>query len=241
MTTSTTQAPTQVWLPGQAAAPEGPVDMTMMYVMHHAFRRDLAAFAAAIPATPVSDRAAWEAMLERWTGFATVLHHHHSGEDAGLWPLLLQHVDAAGDTAGRATLEAMEAEHDLIDPLLSACAEGLQAIAAGGTADLRAALAVRMVATRDSLGRHLAHEETDAITLMQRHLTAADWCRVEKEHFKGRVSLRELVFGVPWAAKGVPAEVRERAFSAAGPAFKVLWFLTRRRFDRLERRAFGHA
>jgi hypothetical protein len=32
--------------PDQAAAPEGPVDMIMMYVLHHAFRCDLAAFAA---------------------------------------------------------------------------------------------------------------------------------------------------------------------------------------------------
>ena len=31
--------------------------MYMMYVMHHAFRRDLAAFAAAVPRTPVDDRA----------------------------------------------------------------------------------------------------------------------------------------------------------------------------------------
>ena len=36
----------QLRLPGQTAAHEGPVDMHMMYVMHHAFRRDLAAFAA---------------------------------------------------------------------------------------------------------------------------------------------------------------------------------------------------
>ena len=42
--------PRQLRLPGQAAAPEGPVDMQTMYLMHHAFRRDLDSFAAAVRA-----------------------------------------------------------------------------------------------------------------------------------------------------------------------------------------------
>ena len=46
MTATTTPAP-QVTFPGQAAAPPGPCDLMPMYLMHHAFRRDLAAFAAA--------------------------------------------------------------------------------------------------------------------------------------------------------------------------------------------------
>ena len=36
----------QITLPGQTATVGGPLDMTMMYVMHHAFRRDLRALAA---------------------------------------------------------------------------------------------------------------------------------------------------------------------------------------------------
>ena len=51
--------PAQISLPGQTAAPEGPVDMYMMYVMHHAFRRDLTKLAAAAQCTPVGDRIAW--------------------------------------------------------------------------------------------------------------------------------------------------------------------------------------
>ena len=40
-TTLNAHWPTQLFLPGQAAAPDGPDDMQMMYLMHHAFRRDL--------------------------------------------------------------------------------------------------------------------------------------------------------------------------------------------------------
>jgi len=230
----------QIRLAGQAAAPEGPVDLVMMYVLHFAFRRDLEAFAAAVPATPVDDVAAWTAMRDRWTGFAAVLHNHHSGEDAGLWPLLLERIDAAGNAVGRATLEAMEAEHAQIDPLLDGCAAGLARLAAGGTADDRAALAVRTAAALACLGRHLAHEETEALALVQRHLTDADWRRLEETHFAHPMSPAEVAFVVPWVLLGLPAPVRRKLFADKGRAFAVVWWLTRAWFTRNDRRAFRH-
>ena len=234
MTTTTSQ----VHLPGQCGVQEGPVDLTVMYTVHHAFRRDLAAFARAVPATPVEDRATWIALEHRWTRFAEVLHHHHTGEDAGLWPLLLARVGAED----RGVLEAMEAEHGEIDPLLEACATGFARMAAGGTGDERAALAVRTAAARDVLGRHLEHEETEALALVQRHLTQDDWHRMEQEHFKGRrLPLATTLFLVPWACDGVPEGVRRRAFADAGRAFHVAYALTRRRFERQSRRAFAHS
>jgi Hemerythrin HHE cation binding domain len=238
----TTTAPTsvpQVLLPGQTAAPEGPVDLVLMYVMHHGFRRDLAAFAARVPVVPVEDAATWRALAERWSGFAHVLHNHHSGEDAGLWPLLLERVDAAGDAEGRATLEAMEAEHADIDPLLEACARGFARLAEGGTADDRAALAVRTAAARDALGRHLVHEESEAMVLLQRHLTQADWEDVDRRFFKKRLTPGEVAFAVPWVCLGLPLDVRERGFAAAGLGFRLVWLVTRRRFARRHRLAFG--
>ena len=238
MTTTATPTPTQVSLPGQCGVQEGPVDLTVMYAVHHAFRRDLAAFARAVPATPVEDVATWRALEHRWTRFAEVLHHHHTGEDAGLWPLLLERVSPAD----RTVLEAMEDEHEQIDPLLEACAAGFARMAAGGTADERAALAVRTAATRDCLGRHLEHEETEALALVQRHLSSADWHRMEQEHFKGRrMPLATTLFLVPWVCDGVPAPVRRRAFADAGRAFAVVHALTRRRYERQTRRAFAHA
>jgi hypothetical protein len=146
---------TQLMLPGQEAAPEGPNDLTGMFLIHHAFRRDLRNFAVAVAATPAGDTATWQALYERWRLFARFLHHHHTIEDKAIWPSLLDRVDAAG----RATLEAMEAEHGEINPLLTACGEGLAALARHGDDDVRAALEVRMVATAERLRRHLAHEE----------------------------------------------------------------------------------
>lgn len=66
-------------LPGQAAAPPGPVDLVGMYVMHHAFRRDLADFARAVSGTAPSDRARWAALRDRLQRFSDVLHKQHAG------------------------------------------------------------------------------------------------------------------------------------------------------------------
>jgi iron-sulfur cluster repair protein YtfE (RIC family) len=236
---TTTAGPThvpQLRLPGQAAAHEGPVDMTMMYLMHHAFRRDLATFAAASAVTPVEDRGAWVAMVERWSLLATSLHHHHLGEDTWLWPALMERVTAEE----RATLEAMEAEHGEIDPALEACAAGLARLAEHADPDARAALTVRLTAAKASLSRHLHHEETETIALIQRELTQADWEAIDA-HFKESVTFGEVVRLVPWVLHQVPAEVRTRLFAEPGGRMhQLVWVLTRRRFERLDRRAFHH-
>jgi hypothetical protein len=229
--------PTQLRLPGQAAAPEGPIDMQVMYLMHRGFRRDLERFTVAAQRTPVSDRETWQLLGGRWAVFAEVLHHHHSGEDAGLWPWLLDHA-APEDVA---TLEAMEAEHAEIDPLLQACTDGFAQLGSGAGDDVRAALAVRLAATRDSLGRHLAHEETDAIAIIQRLMTPEEWERLDEDFFKEELTPRLIVKLVPWAAYGITGEVRDRIFAQTGFGFKLVWLLTRRRFAHREERAFRYA
>ena len=238
MTTTAHPAwPAQLRLPGQTAAHAGPVDMSMMYLMHHAFRRDLRAFAAAAADTPVEARSTWRALAERWTLFSQALHHHHSGEDAGLWPLLVSRADADG----RETLEAMEAEHAEIDPILTACAAGFERLAGHTDEDARCALAVRLVAARESLGRHLRHEECDAIALIQEHLTNEEWHALEEEHFKKGLSLQRLVTLVPWALHEVPGPVRRDLFAQpGGRAHHAMWLATRRSFERRERLAFRY-
>jgi hypothetical protein len=240
MSTTTTH-PTQITLPGQTATPEGPADMTMMYVMHHAFRRDLDRFVSAVTETPLEDRAIWKALAARWDSFFKILHHHHTVEDLYIWPFLVQRADAAE----RETLDAMEEEHGHIDPLLDSVAEGFRTLASdrlpAGAEDLRAALRVRVVATRDTLARHLEHEETEAIVILQRHSTTADWHRIEKEEIGKKTPPVPMPFMVGWCAEEVPAKELNEVFGIVGTPFKVLWLLTRRGFRRGERKAFKYA
>ncbi|MYR06618.1 hemerythrin domain-containing protein [Gordonia sp. SID5947] len=225
----------QVRLPGQAAAPQGPVDPFMMYVMHHAFRRDLADFARSVPRTPVPDRATWQALQQRWSLFREALHHHHAGEDSWLWPLL----ESRCTSAEKDVLDAMEGEHGQIDPLLEACDEGFAVMAAGADGPARDALTDVLARTQDHLAAHLAHEENDALTLIQQYLSVDDWAALEKK-FGEDSKLRDLFRVAPWAVKGLD----EDAYRALRPRIpSPMWVIARlgsRSFDRRERRAFRY-
>ncbi len=233
--TRTDPSTPQFVLPGQAAAPPGPVDMTLMYAIHHAFRRDLAAFAAAARATPAADRRTWAALERRWGVFSRSLHEHHGTEDRFVWPALTERAD----DAGRDVLRAMEDEHAEIDPALEACAAGFARLSSRPDEDARAALAVRLVATRERLAEHLRHEETDAIALVQRLFSAEDWAALEEEQLKGSASVRQILEMVPWVLHELPGDVRDHLFSQPkGGAYRAVWLLTRRGFARRERAAF---
>jgi hemerythrin-like domain-containing protein len=228
--------PRQLRLPGQAAAPEGPIDMQTMYLMHHAFRRDLDLFADAVRGTPVADRDTWRLLAGRWELFAEVLHKHHTAEDDLIWPVVV----GLGEPGDVAVLEAMEAEHEEIDPLLESCGAGFHRLARHADEDARAALAVRVCAARESLRRHLAHEETEAIAIIQRLIDTARWAEIEAGIGKG-ASLREAVRTVPWVGYGVPREALERVLRDVPTPFRVIWSLTRRGFARREARTFRFA
>ena len=240
----TTNRSIPLLLPGQAAAPDGPVDMTVMYVMHHGFRRDLARFAAAIPATPIDDGPTWTALRRRWDTMAAILHHHHTAEDAGVWPVLR----ARASVADLAHLAAMEDEHHALDPLLDATAGALGELVGlvdagrlGSARRLRDLVAEQVNDARRVLSAHLDHEEREAIAIIQRHLTQAEWTEIEKRHFQSRPAPAGIGFLVSWFLEGIPADQVPTVIASVGAPVRVIWALRRRAFRRGEHRAFRHA
>ena len=229
----------QLNLPGQTHTAEGPHDQTGMYVMHHAFRRDLDRFVAAVRRTPVRDAAVWAALERRWATFDETLHHHHRVEDDSIWPVLLTHADAAGDDDDRRTLEDMEAEHEVIDPGLREVRAAFAALREHPCEDHRNALDVRMTALQERLLDHLRHEETEALPMVQRRLTAEEWETAEAAAAKA-YPLRMVPFLVPWVLDELPDEGRERMFAMAGSAYRVVAALFRPRYERRDRVAFRY-
>lgn len=229
----------QLTLPGQAHTAEGPHDQTGMYVMHHALRRDFARFVAAVQNTPISEHAVWTALLARWLVLADVLHHHHSAEDAELWPLLQRHAERAGAEADLKTLDDMEAEHEHLDAALAAGREAFSAMSEHPCADHRNALEIRLSAAREALLEHLAHEETQALPMLQRTLSEQENQDFEKAVGK-RYPLRMIPFLLPWAMDEVPDEARDRLLETTPPGYGLLLRLLRGRYERGERRAFRY-
>ncbi|MFD2093480.1 hemerythrin domain-containing protein [Blastococcus deserti] len=230
--TAPTTHPAQLLLPGQAAAPEGPVDLAAMYVMHRAFRRDADAFAAAAAATPVADRRRWARLSRRFALFAGILHKHHHGEDVGLWPLLRERG------ADPEVLDAMQAEHAHIDPLLASCSGDLAALARGAGEETRRRLIGCTARLRDLLSAHLGHEERDGMALVQRHLGPADWQRLDREVFAKEYRPRDIPAVLAWVMSGLPDEAARR-MPGANPVMLAVGRLLVRRFERAEARTFG--
>lgn len=226
--------PVQVRLPGQAAAPEGPVDMVFMYLFHHAFRRDLRLFAQAVPPTPAADTRAWRRLAARWQLFAAQLEHHHTAEDLVLWP----HLRERAAPEELATLEAMEAEHDEIDPVLGRIAPAFRALSQRADAVAHGTLVRSLADAEACLDRHLAHEETAAIAIMQRVLTDREWQDLEKQLGAGQPAT--VVFTlVPWALAGLPEAELAEVLSRLPAPMRLLHRLLAKRFARREERIFG--
>jgi hemerythrin-like domain-containing protein len=237
---SPTQFREQISLPGQTHVAQGPYDQTPMYLMHHAFRRDLRHFEAAVRATPLGEVATWTALARRWDRFADVLHHHHQVEDEYIWPVLERHAADDGDTTATQMLHAMEAEHGQIDPALARVEGAFCAMAGHPCADHRNALDVRVTAVRAALLEHLRHEETDALPYLQRVATPEEEKAMAQGAERG-YPLSITPFVLPWVAEEVPDELVESFLRTAGPMFVVLLRLCRGRFRRGERAAFRYA
>lgn len=239
MTTTAMTRP-QLDLPGQAHVAPGPLDMTGMYTMHFAFRRDLTDFVDAVRRTPVGEHEVWLALRARWARFFEVLHHHHEAEDRHLWPVTRAHAEALGRLEATEVLDRMEADHDLIDPALQACTDAFAAMVEHPCADHRNALDVEVTEVRGLLVDHLAREEGQAIPLLQELTTLEEWEASEKAIGK-EYGLRIIPFAVPWVFKGLPQEKAEEVLPFLALPHRLLLRLLRPGFMRREAVAFRYA
>lgn len=163
-------------LPGSAAAKHGSgdADLTIMVAAHNAFRRDLVSLARTVrePGRRSPDRQ--QSIAAGWELFKRQLHIHHSAEDDLIWPALRERLGHS--TNALSVLDDMQAEHELIDPLLTAVDD--EFAAAAGLADGKPGadrLADVVDALVTTLTSHLTHEEHDGLPLIGVALTAAEW------------------------------------------------------------------
>ncbi|MEU8662976.1 hemerythrin domain-containing protein [Actinoplanes philippinensis] len=89
------------------------------------------------------------------------LRHHHESEDDRLWPMIERVAPGAS-----APLAGLTDEHHELD-------EALDALAAAPLGD--PSLADAAAAVRDTVHRHLDHEEPVLFPALREHVTVADW------------------------------------------------------------------
>ena len=126
--------------------------------MHAAFRTEFERLAEAFRAP--RDEAHRRLLEEHLDLTLDILHAHHTHEDEHLWPFLVR-----VSPSSRAELDALEAEHQELDPLIAASADTSRP--APDRADSLHAL-------HAFLNHHIDHEEAVAFPLMRQFLTEQD-------------------------------------------------------------------
>jgi Hemerythrin HHE cation binding domain len=215
-------------LPGTDAARHGTgdADLTIMLAAHDAFRRDLTRLARTASAANLSDPARRQSVAAGWDLFKRELHLHHTTEDELIWPALRPRL--AHSEAALSVLAAMEAEHELIDPLLAAVDAEFARIGGDRLADVVDALT-------SSLTGHLRHEERDGLPLIGVALTAAEWRGVgRKMASKNGLAASSEMFA--WILDGADREHAAATLGQLPPPLRLLYrAVWRPRFERTQR------
>jgi hypothetical protein len=183
---------------------DGPADTAMMGIVHEALRRDLRRTRSALVTAPYPDgtrRAALAAHLRWMMGF---LNNHHSGEDAGLYPM----VRAANPAAG-VLLDAMDADHQAIHPAMDAVAAAAAVWGRSGANADRAELVAAMDALSDVLLPHLDREETEAMPVVSATITHRQWHDWDQSYNVRTTSLPVLAEEGNWLLDGLHGEQRQ--------------------------------
>jgi hypothetical protein len=175
------------------------LDMGMMFAMHDALRRELAQVTRLAGLRDDNPGPMLRAALG-WELFKKFLLVHHQTEDDILWPALRARVADQPDRLALAN--ALEAEHGVIEPLLTA----IDAAAADPDygyqrlGNLTDELAVKLTA-------HLTHEETDGLPLIDASLTPAQWQHFAQVH--GERNREDAARYMPWLLNGASPQTLE--------------------------------
>ena len=150
--------------------PTTPADTRAMGIVHTALRRDLERARAALTAVPAPAGEQRRAIGRHVLWLMDFLHHHHAGEDDGLWPLVLRR-----DPSAAPLLDSFEADHARIAPAGDALTAAARHYVATTSDEPRAAL----VAALDGLGGvlfpHLDREVTEGMPVVSAALTEREW------------------------------------------------------------------
>lgn len=143
------------------------VDFTINANMHAAFLREVDRLQQAVRTVDLTDSAATSGLSRRYEFFSVTLHAHHEGEDKFLWPLAL----AKATPQEAVVLNAMTAEHESLSAALADLDDGFGQL---GTGSDTASLSAGLDRLRSILVGHCAHEERDAVPVVQKYVTRED-------------------------------------------------------------------
>jgi Hemerythrin HHE cation binding domain len=190
----------------------GPADTAMMNIVHAALRRDLDRLAVALAAQPPPGPNQREALAKHVDWMMRFLHSHHAGEDDGLWPVVRKADPAAADV-----LDRMTSDHEAIGPAIDAFSAAGRRYARDSSDEAREALAASLADLRAVLDPHLTAEEADAMPIVQKALTQAEWEAFNQEYYIKPKSKKQLGEEGHWLIDSIDPDGYDVVVGNVGP------------------------
>jgi iron-sulfur cluster repair protein YtfE (RIC family) len=163
------------------ASPASGTDTRDMLVIHDSIRRQFGQAPSLVRGVAPGDTGRAALVADHVDLLGALLHHHHTGEDRLLWPVLQPRVPV--DVAE--TVARMEAQHDGIAATQQTVTDASAAWRAAAGEQERDALATALEALLDRITEHLAAEEQHILPLAAAHMSPAEWHRLGEEGMNG--------------------------------------------------------
>ena len=177
--------------------PDDPADTRMMGVVHSALRRDLVRLLIVIRSEPQPDDARRVAVADHLLWMMDFLHHHHRGEDDGLYPLVVsKNADA------EPLVREMDAEHAAVAPAISSVEAAARAYR--DSSDARPSVLEALDTLREVLLPHLEREEVEMMPVVSASISAAEWSAWDQATNVKPKGLRQLGMEGHWLIDGEP-------------------------------------
>ncbi|MGA9278150.1 hemerythrin domain-containing protein, partial [Ilumatobacter sp.] len=210
-------------------------DLSLYRDLHQAMRTATEQLVVGIETLPASDTARATALGTWFAGYSGELRVHHHVEDTIFFPAL----------RGRGPIDELPwdrllVEHHDLDRVIDELAASFRSLTTDPTdwtttSERAFGLAVEL---RDLLAEHLDIEDDEVLPLIETRFTAEEYDALDHRAIK-TVPFRQLRFTVPWMMATLHPDAAERLRAGARPTMRVLWKITRGRYERLVKRAFG--
>jgi hemerythrin-like domain-containing protein len=144
-------------------------DVTEMVVIHNTLRDVLAAAPQIVGSARPDDPSRVAMVASFYENVLNFLAVHHSGEDALVFPKLMQRCPADAERVAE-----IAGQHHDVDDAVAAATSSLAAWA-GGDAAAQISVAVALADLGATLRSHLADEEREVLPLCEVTMTVAEW------------------------------------------------------------------
>lgn len=194
-----------------------------MPLIHRIFRqglREVRRLVAEVPPMATARSRAVDAHL----GFLLDgLHHHHTGEDEMVWPVLNERLGAQAHLVAR-----MEPQHRRIDEEVTRVRDASARWAEQPVPELATALTTALRTLLEVLEKHLDEEERVVVPLIDAHLSATEWGDMGRRIFE-RFAPRERPIAMGQLLEVASDEEARLMFSDLPLLVRALWAVAGRR------------